>query len=245
MAREALLHLLFESLAYAIGSALYLRMRRNQGDPLTGSQRSSVFAAAIVGAAIGSKILGWFDHPGQLAARWQDPVFLLGGKTIVGGLIGGWILVEIVKRAEGIRTRSGDLFAIPLAIGIAIGRIGCFLGGLADETFGLPTNLPWAIDFGDGIRRHPTQLYEILWLLALAQLLWRARTQPRKNGDLFKLFMIGYMGFRLLMDFLKPADPIFGLTAIQWACVGTLLFYAPEMPRLVRIPFARWREQHG
>jgi phosphatidylglycerol---prolipoprotein diacylglyceryl transferase len=245
MQPEAVLHLLFESLAYALGSALYLRMRRNEGDPLTGPQRSSVFAAAIVGAALGSKILGWFDHPSEWLTRWRDPIFLLGGKTIVGGLIGGWILVEIVKRVEGIHTRSGDLFAIPLALGIAIGRVGCFLGGMADQTFGLPANLPWAVDFGDGVRRHPTQIYEILWLLTLTFLLWRARTQPRENGDLFKLFMIGYLSFRLLMDFWKPADPIVGLTAIQWACVGTLLFYAREVPRLARIPFARLREQHG
>jgi phosphatidylglycerol:prolipoprotein diacylglycerol transferase len=82
------------------------------------------------------------------------------------------VLVEIVKRSIGLRTSTGDLYAIPLAIGIAIGRIGCFLTGLSDNTYGNPTSLPWAINFGDGIPRHPTQLYEIVFLLALTPVLF-------------------------------------------------------------------------
>jgi phosphatidylglycerol---prolipoprotein diacylglyceryl transferase len=57
-----------------------------------------------------------------------------------------------------VRRATGDVFAIPLTVGIAVGRVGCFLTGLADNTHGLPANLPWAIDYGDGIPRHPAQL---------------------------------------------------------------------------------------
>ena len=85
----------------------------------------------------------------------------MGGKTIVGALIFGLISVELMKRYIGVRQSTGDLYAIPLALGIAIGRIGCFLTGLSDNTYGTPTTLPWAVNFGDGIPRHPTQLYEI------------------------------------------------------------------------------------
>lgn len=234
MIDPAILHFLFESLAYLIGSFLYLQLRRRDGDPLAGVDRSSVFAAAIVGAALGSKVLGWVEHPGEFVVRWRDPMFLLGGKTIVGGLIGGWTAVEWTKRKLGIFQRSGDLFAIPLCIGIAIGRIGCFLGGTGDGTYGVVTAMPWGVDFGDGLRRHATQLYEVLWLLMLASWLWLLRKRPHRNGDLFKLFMIGYMSFRLVIDFLKPAEPVLGLTAIQWACLATLVFYAPDVPRLSR-----------
>lgn len=234
MTHPAILHFLFESLAYLIGSFLYLRLRKRDGDPLAGADRSSVFAAAIVGAALGSKVLGWLEHPAELVSRWRDPFFLLGGKTIVGGLIGGWIAVEWIKRKLGILQRSGDLFAIPLCIGIAVGRIGCFLGGVEDGTYGIVTAMPWGVDFGDGLRRHATQLYEVLWLLMLASWLWGLRNRPHLNGDLFKVFMIGYMTFRLAVDFLKPAEPVMGLTAIQWACLATLFFYAPELPRLSR-----------
>lgn len=56
------------------------------------------------------------------------------------------------SRWLGIRTSTGDLLALPLAVGITIGRIGCFLTGLSDGTFGRPSSLPWAVDFSDGIR---------------------------------------------------------------------------------------------
>src|SRR5258708_616262 len=92
---------------------------------------------------------------------------------------------------------SGDGFAIPVAVGIGIGRIGCVLAGLDDPTHGLPTSLPWAVDYGDGIPRHPAQLYEIafVWLLAFG-LAYYARL-PRREGDLFRAFMVAYLGFRL------------------------------------------------
>jgi len=104
----------------------------------------------------------------------HNPDYVInGGKTIVGALIGGLITVELMKRYIGLRVSTGDLYAIPLALGIAIGRIGCFLTGLSDNTYGAASNLPWAINFGDGIPRHPTQLYEAIFLLILIPLLYR------------------------------------------------------------------------
>ena len=181
-----------------------------------------------------------------------------------------------MKRYIGLRTSTGDLYAIPLALGIAIGRIGCFLTGLSDNTYGVPSNLPWAVDFGDGIPRHPTQLYEILFLLALIPFLYRVLkkvslqnkialapetvilsgavtkrsevTAQSKDphltekagsrflpGDAFKLFMVAYLSFRLLCDFLKPYPRLFlGLGGIQWACVLVLLYYSRDIARWLR-----------
>jgi phosphatidylglycerol---prolipoprotein diacylglyceryl transferase len=220
-------HWLFETLAYIVGFRLYLWQRRRRGDVVSDSTRWSVIAAAIAGAALGSKLLYWLEDP---ALTWQhraDVAFLLAGKTVVGGLVGGLIGVELTKLAFGVRQRTGDLFALPLAIGIAIGRIGCFLAGLPDRTYGTPTNLPWAVDFGDGIPRHPTQLYEVIVLIALAVWLARAERRPHANGDLFKQFMVGYLGLRVVVDFLKPGVALFaGLTAIQWTALLTLLYYS-------------------
>ena len=84
----------------------------------------------------------------------RDPAYLMGGKTMVGALVFGLVFVEVIKRYVSIKQSTGDLYAIPLAFGIAIGRIGCFLTGLADNTYGVATGLPWGVDFGDGIRRH-------------------------------------------------------------------------------------------
>jgi prolipoprotein diacylglyceryltransferase len=224
-------HLVFETLAYFIGFRVYLQLRRQQGDVVSDGTRWSIVAAAVVGAAIGSKVLFWLENP---ALTWQhatDPVFLMSGKTIVGGLAGGLIGVEGTKFVLGVRESTGDLFAVPLAIGAAIGRIGCFLTGLSDQTYGTPTALPWGVDFGDGIARHPTQLYEALFLVALAAALTRVARRPHVNGDLFRLFMVAYAGFRLTIDFLKPEPQFAGLSSIQWASLGILLYYARDMRR--------------
>ncbi|GAC1417433.1 MAG: hypothetical protein NVSMB62_08140 [Acidobacteriaceae bacterium] len=130
------LHPLFESLGYAAGYAVFRRTRARRGDLLSEERRWIVIAAAAVGALLGSRVLGLLEQAPARGLRWQD--FLLpGGKTIVGGLLGGWLAVELVKLAIGVRSRTGDLFAVPLCVGIAIGRVGCFLAGLADDTYGI------------------------------------------------------------------------------------------------------------
>jgi prolipoprotein diacylglyceryltransferase len=172
------------------------------------------------------------EDPVALAARGTDPAYLLGGKSIVGGLIGGLIAVELVKRWRSVVVATGDLLVLPLILGIAIGRIGCFLSGLADRTYGIGTSLPWGVDFGDGVLRHPTQVYEIAFLAGLFAVMVLLDRRLSVLGDQFKLFMLAYMTFRLAVDFLKPAIHIGGLSAIQWACLATLAYYAPHLPRL-------------
>lgn len=225
-------HFVLEALAYFVGYRVYLKQRKRAGDHLSASHRMWIVAAAIAGAAIGSKLLYWLSDPALTVQKWNDVFYLMAGKTIVGGLIGGLFAVEWTKRRLGIHRRTGDLFAIPLCLGIAIGRIGCFLSGLSDDTYGVETGLPWGIDFGDGIKRHPVQLYEIVWLFVLAiWLAWLAR-KPHREGDLFKGFMVGYFGFRLAIDFLKPGVAFAGLTSIQWACAIMLLYYFRDLPYL-------------
>jgi phosphatidylglycerol:prolipoprotein diacylglycerol transferase len=229
-------HLVFDLLASFVGARLYAVLKGQQGDPLAPSDRWSVVAAGFVGAALGGKMLPWFAHPALTLAHWNDPLYLLAGKSIVGALVGALIAVEWTKRQIGVTRATGDLFAIPLTVGIAVGRVGCFLSGLEDNTHGLPASLPWAVDYGDGIPRHPAQLYEITFLLfgLLPLLFWMGRRLHRE-GDLFKLFMVGYLGFRLGLEFLKPGDPILGLNGIQWLCLATLLWYAQFLTGRIRV----------
>jgi phosphatidylglycerol---prolipoprotein diacylglyceryl transferase len=226
-------HWIFESLAYTSGFYLYRRLRRQHGDVIGSRARWWVILAAMIGGFAGSRILSAFESPFFRMDHWIRPQLLLGGKTIVGGLVGGLIAVESVKHLLGIRVATGDLLALPLVLGIAIGRIGCFLSGVEDESYGIATGLPWGVDFGDGIARHPTQLYEVIVLAGLgAMLMARARTTATE-GDRFKLFMVVYLGFRLLVEFIKPVVRLGGLSAIQWVCLAVVAYYAPHVPRLV------------
>jgi prolipoprotein diacylglyceryltransferase len=225
-------HLVFDLLAYSGGFRLFLLQRRRLGDTIDTHARWTVVAAAILGAAIGSKFFFWLENPTETLAHWNDIRFLLGGKTIVGALIGGLTAVELEKRWSGITRRTGDLFAMPLAAGIAVGRVGCFLSGLADRTHGTPSHLPWSVDFGDGIPRHPTQLYEAAVMAVAAVVLGRLTRRPHREGDVFKLFMTMYFGLRLAVDFIKP-DPaiLLGLSSLQLASVAVLLYYGDDVRR--------------
>jgi phosphatidylglycerol:prolipoprotein diacylglycerol transferase len=92
---RAVAHIALEAIAYFVGFRLYLLARRRSGDALPDSTRWTVIAAAAVGAVVGSKLLYWVEDPAATAAHWLNPDYLLGGKTIVGGLVGGLIAVEL------------------------------------------------------------------------------------------------------------------------------------------------------
>ena len=227
-------HPVFETLAYAVGYAVFRRARHRQGDVVPEPQRWTVLAAAAVGALAGSRLLGLAEQWPTVWAAWRAGrlwalLFSPGGKTIVGGLLGGWLGVEIVKKLCRIRRRTGDLFALPLCVGIAIGRIGCLVAGLADDTFGKPTTLPWAVDFGDGIGRHPVQVYEILFLGLLGVLVSTKAKLP--EGARFRIFMAGYLAWRVVIDFLKPQPLVGGLNLIQWFCLAGILVLALDWMR--------------
>ncbi len=225
-------HFVFESLAYIVAFRIYVRERQQTGDFLETETRWNIIVAAVVGAAIGAKVLFWLENPLRTAHEWRNVEYLLTGKTIVGALLGGTLAVEFTKWRTGIRRRTGDLFAFPLAIGIAIGRIGCFLAGKQDDTYGSATSLPWGIDLGDGVRRHPVQLYEVAAMVALAILLSRIHAPRFAEGDRFRIFALYYYSWRLFVDFLKPGVRMGGLTALQWACAIAVLWYARDLWRM-------------
>jgi prolipoprotein diacylglyceryltransferase len=219
-------HLVFESLAYVVGFAVYLARRRRLGDHVADDSRWSIVTAAAIGAVVGSRVLSWADELSAGTPQLAQLAQFLASKTAVGGLLGGWIAVEIEKRRIGVVERTGDLFAVPLAVGFAIGRIGCFLSGLPDGTYGTATTLPWGLDLGDGILRHPTALYETAFMIALAVPLARAESVV-KRGVLFQIFVFAYLTFRLAIDAIKPGTALaLHLTAIQWACLVGLAYQA-------------------
>jgi prolipoprotein diacylglyceryltransferase len=233
-----LTHTLLEIAAYAAGTQVFLRQRRRLALPaLAQPERNAwLIAALVLGAAIGSKMAYWLEDPLAAFANFPDWRALLQGKSIVGGLLGGLAGIELGKRLNGVHSSTGDAFVLPLCVGMCIGRVGCFLAGLADHTYGLPTSLPWAVDFGDGIPRHPTQLYEIAFLLAWTGIVWSRRARLTHSGDAFRLYLAGYLLFRFAIEFIKPAPMQYwpGLSGIQWLCLGGLAYYGRHLPRLGR-----------
>jgi prolipoprotein diacylglyceryltransferase len=220
-------HLIFEMLAYTLGYRLYVWLRKRAADPISDENRWWIFIGAAAGALFGSHVLGVLERPEELT-HFSLPYFL-ANKTVLGGFLGGLFGVELTKKLLGVSVSSGDLMTYPIMLGLAIGRIGCHLAGLTDGTHGLPANLPWSVDFGDGIPRHPVNLYEILVLGLLAGVIYslEKRDGGLQDGDRFKIFMIGYLLWRFFAEWLKPVCFLsIGLTTIQLAALGGLLYYA-------------------
>ena len=148
--------------------------------------------------------------------------WLSDGKTVLGGIFGGYISVEITKAWLGIHQRTGDVFAIPIAVGMSIGRLGCFVGGCC---YGIPTQLPWGVAFASApdrgeYLRHPTQIYESLFhAIAIVGLIELERREWFA-GQRLKLYLLSYLLFRFLTEYIRPEPILFsGLTAYQVACL--------------------------
>ncbi len=218
-------HFLCETLAYAIGYRYYIYLRKRRQDTISNENRILIFIGAALGGFLGSHLLGILEKP-ELLNR-VNIIYFMSNTTIVGGLLGGLIGVELIKKRIGVVTSSGDLMVYPLILAMIIGRTGCFLAGLKDGTYGIASSLPWAIDFGDGVRRHPTNLYEILfWLLLWITMNSIEKKRKFTDGSMFKLMMASYLFFRFLDEFIKPDYFFsFGLSVIQLACLAGIVYY--------------------
>ena len=220
------IHLLLEYAAFIIAFRYYVVLRKKSNDRISSNHRLSIIIGATLGALIGSRIMGLLESP-IFELTNETFIEILNTKTIMGGLFGGLIGVEIAKKIINEKESSGDLFVFPIILGIFIGRIGCFLSGIKEFTHGVETNFFLGMNLGDGQLRHPLALYELFFLVLLSVVL--RRIQQRKNlhnGDLFKWFMVSYFGFRFFIEFLKPNTfHVFGLSSIQILCIVCILYY--------------------
>ncbi|NRD18589.1 prolipoprotein diacylglyceryl transferase [Winogradskyella eckloniae] len=220
------IHLILEYAAFFIGFRYYVFLKQRQTDVISSNNRLSIILGAALGALIGSRIVGILENP-LIAFSQQNLLQLLNTKTIMGGLFGGLLGVEFAKHIIGEKQSSGDLFVLPLILGIFIGRIGCFFSGTNEFTYGIETSSILGMNLGDGVGRHPTSLYELVFLILLFIILKRLQNRRNlKNGELFKIFMLSYFGFRFFIEFLKPnVFYLLGLSSIQLLCVICWLYY--------------------
>ena len=217
---------------------------------LTSQQRWFVLGGAFCGAMFAAKLpFVLTDWAGFL----DGTAWFQNGKTIICGLAGGYFGVETAKWSLDIRTRTGDSFVVPVAVTVAIGRVGCFHAGCC---YGTPTELPWGTMFAtaDTLRRHPTQLYETIFHLMMAitfAVILHLRDaqhrapeaavprstaiQPRSHrlaetlltGHLFKLYIITYAAYRFVTEMIRPEARIWGrLTGYQWASLALIAVFA-------------------
>lgn len=219
-----IIHFIFDLLALASGVLVSLWFRRKAGlERPTGitqqDQHHYYLLALLFGLVVGSTLFGTLNL--HLAGQ--------GGlaKSMLGGIFGAILAAETFKHFAGIRQSTGLYFVPGLIMLIAVGRIGCFLAGLPDFTYGIETRLPWGVDFGDGIRRHPVQLYETLTMFAfLAVLLISYPRQPlfwQRHG--FYVFVLVYAGQRFAWEFLKPYPPVIaGLNLFHWISLALLVY---------------------
>jgi phosphatidylglycerol---prolipoprotein diacylglyceryl transferase len=228
------IHLVFEYLAFFIAFRYYVSLRKLTNDQISDRNRLSIILGAIVGAFVGSRLMGFLENP-MVTLNINNVLQLLNTKSIMGGLFGGLIGVETAKKIINEPYSSGDLFTFPIIAGIFIGRIGCFLSGTNEFTYGSETNFITGMNLGDGLLRHPTALYELVYLLLLFTFLKSVTTNTNKeSGLLFKLFMISYFSFRFIIEFIKPnVFYVLGLSSIQWLCITCWIYYFPTLKQIL------------
>jgi phosphatidylglycerol:prolipoprotein diacylglycerol transferase len=199
----------------AVAAGAWLARRRQAALRLPPGHRLGLAVGAFCGALLGAKLPFLLADWSHLASGRG---WLLGEKTILAGLVGGYAGVEAAKWALDVRVKTGDSFALPVAVSLAIGRLACFVGGCC---YGCLTQLPWGVDFlGDGVARHPTQLYEAAFHAALALVLLLLEDRGVWPGQRLKFYFLCYFAFRFASEWLRPAPPLAaGLTGYQWACL--------------------------
>lgn len=149
------------------------------------------------------------------------------GRSIVGALAGAIVAIELFKRWRGIAGSTGLIFVPAFATSVMVGRWGCFLAGLEDQTHGTPTTLPWSHDFGDGVSRHPVQLYESFTLAAflIAALLLIGQRNRFFAANGFYLLVLTYGAQRFAWEFLKPYGAVLGpFNLFHFICAGLVIY---------------------
>ena len=228
----AALHAIFDVLAWlAAGAAAWALSRVRYLRFPAQSFELGYIAVLVFGAGLGAYLFGSLN-------LWLSGLTGVA-RSVEGALVGGTFAIELYKWRNGIALRTGARFALPLAIGIAIGRVGCFFAGLDDFTYGTPTTLPWGHDFGDGIARHPVQLYESAAMAAFA-IFYVVAVVKRVSfviGNGFYL-ALGYYGLqRFVWEFLKPYGALLGPLTLFHLLSLVILLYAVFM--LATAPIAR------
>lgn len=210
-----------------------------------------IISGGLVGAALLAKYGLALRYVLEAAQPTLGGFLRDGGRSLLGGLAGAYIGVLLAKRWIGYRAHTGDLLAPGVALGIAVGRIGCLLA----EAPGTPTALPWGVRVppevapllvhctgcASGAAMHPSFLYESAFMALAAWWLYpyaRRGTLPApwmQEGDLFKLFLLAYAVFRFVVEFTRENFVIVaGLSGSQLTVLAAMLGLSVVLVRRAR-----------
>jgi phosphatidylglycerol:prolipoprotein diacylglycerol transferase len=209
---------LFTALGYAVGAFVFWWAAREKRLATEGIGRLAVigFLTGVSGAKITELLaMGWPVRVPALVVLEPQ----VGGRALLGGMIFGWIGVEVAKRRIGIRRSTGDLFALALPAGEAIGRIGCYFNGCC---YGKVCNLPWAIYQHDAWR-HPTQAYSGITAAVIFGLLFGIRKKTSYEGQLFWIYLLLFGASRFVIEqFRWQTGLVMGMSSMQWFCMDLI-----------------------
>ena len=212
-------HSFFDLLASALA---FQALRMGHASWLSGEDlpafRPAYGVALVIGAGIGAYGLGTLN-------LWLSGLPGIG-RSILGALCGAVAAIEVYKAVSGVKGSTGLIFVPAFCVAVVVGRFGCFLAGLPDQTYGIPSALPWAVDFGDGIWRHPVQLYESALMAGFLGLaVWAVPRKPGFRANAFYLMTGFYALERFGLEFLKPYAALLGpLNIFHLACLGLLAY---------------------
>ncbi|HEY2572764.1 MAG TPA: prolipoprotein diacylglyceryl transferase family protein [Verrucomicrobiaceae bacterium] len=187
-----------------------------------------VYIGALGGAFLGAKLAylfaeGWRDWP--MPDRW---VRLFAGKSVIGGLLGGYVGVELMKWLVGFQKYTSDLFALVLPPGIALGRVGCWLQGCCQ---GKPVaDCWWAARDSSGVARWPSAQVELVFQMVMLGVLLVLRGDPRFQGRLIFVYFAAYGVFRFFHEWMRDTPVLaaglsgYQMLSIVTAGIGVILF---------------------
>jgi phosphatidylglycerol:prolipoprotein diacylglycerol transferase len=220
-----------------VGLWIFGRELARSGLPASASDAAM---AGVFGGLLGAKLLWVAEHVGD--EPFRALLFSRGGMSWFGGLAGGIVTALIVMKWQRLPLIATLAAATPaLAIGHAIGRIGCFLVG---DDYGRPSNLPWAVAFPRGLpptdaRVHPTQLYEMAALFVVAWLLIRWRRRGVADSIVLGRYLVLAGAIRFAIEFIRVNERILGpftlahLVSLALIFAGAMLLMAGS--RLARV----------
>jgi len=196
--------------------------------------------AALLGGVVGARAYYVIQNYGQVEHNLLGSIFSGSGLVWYGGAIGGAIgVVAWMRWRDALELRVFDMCATALALGYAIGRIGCQISG--DGDYGIRSSLPWAMGYPHGtvptppgVRVQPTPIYETVSMCLLAYLLWCLRDRVRP-GVVFALYLVGSGLERFLVEFIRRnKEVLLGLTAPQVESVALLAIGLVWLAAMVR-----------